>query len=221
MLNKKADAGFGVKELVLWIIVIVIIVVVLMGIFVWDIPQKIKDLFPDFNQSSNESIEKESFNFCPIKIAEIKNKYLIIDNKKTNLYVTSKNIKLDKSGSDKEIGIIKTREIDIDNSLVYSGVYNDYPELPSNFLSVLRDLDGSYMPEGYDFICREKELVELKKGDKIDDNILPEIWKFESEGSDFANYSDIYGNWIMINRNTGEILKLSNKEDKLISGVWI
>ena len=30
MLNKKADAGFGVKELVLWIIVIVICIVILM-----------------------------------------------------------------------------------------------------------------------------------------------------------------------------------------------
>lgn len=50
-MNKRADAGFGVKKIIILILILAVIVLALIFMWKFDLITKLKDLFPDFNNT--------------------------------------------------------------------------------------------------------------------------------------------------------------------------
>lgn len=61
-MNKKgADTGFGLNKIITLILIVFVIALVMISIFYWKLPEKIKNLFPDLQKEkiSNETINEQ------------------------------------------------------------------------------------------------------------------------------------------------------------------
>lgn len=220
MMNKKAGEGLVMNKMIVLILIILVILAVIFGLWRFGIIDKVKDLFPDFNKTASDNGNGDvnpGFDYCPVKVVEIKDNYIYVNGVKTNLFLRGDNIKLNEF-FDEYVGVINNNEVNIIEDWFYSEDYKKHPKMPP--LYVLRSLDGSY--KRANFLCRDKEIVRLKVGDTIDLDNIPKEWKplYSGINTKITTFSDDYEFKILVHAETGIIQKLM-KDSKEIAEVWI
>jgi len=55
--NKKAAGGLNMKKIIILVLIVLVVVVVIFSIFVWDIPGRLGDIFPNLQGGEEASVE--------------------------------------------------------------------------------------------------------------------------------------------------------------------
>ncbi len=86
MISKKGQ-NISLNKLITLILVVLAIVITVFGLFYFNIPDKLNNLFPDFTRTNNIDSNKGVVVGCENEIASIgTNTYLMINGRVTNLY---------------------------------------------------------------------------------------------------------------------------------------
>jgi hypothetical protein len=198
LIGRKAQEVKPVNKLVVIIIAILVLVAVLVGIFFYDIPDKFKNIFPDFRGLDNQEIYFET---CPVKIAEYDSKGIIffcgVEYNKQGLCPSDKiintgltldldkfNVKINRRVQDIVLGQLTRGVIILDRQIREreGDLFDKFVILFEAFINFdeqrvdagLSNLNGAYIFNDKKSICRDELLKEeIQKGfEKINRGLI-------------------------------------------------
>jgi len=212
-LGKKGFTPSG--KVIAWVSVILIIVLVTVILIKTDLPGLfglLPDLGLEIDRGGKISVPGEDIE-CNFLVGIVENK----ENGKvkvchgaecasfieTGLYVSQQNIVLDSPGFDEDFGYVAEGNIRIEDGLLISQGVVEAP--------TLRRLDDAKivtLSDGTLGICRDKEMISIIKGNKLDLDDLPSGLKFANAEGDPVVLRDKYNFSVYVDKESNRVIRI-------------